>query len=347
MVKLADIAKVLDLNVSVISRALNPNPDKNAVVKKETAELIRKTAEEMGYVPNRQAAFLGKGKGATIFCYLPDVSTRLINDLMFGITAEAGRENFPVNFFFGKNINDFKKFLAHGNRIPHTGLITFPPGKMSDEMKQLFEQYYKKCNNILFLNTISNAPDTEEMFLSIPTLNIDEYYGGVLAGKHLYQCNCDEFLIIGEKRQYGIFEEREKGFTEFLLSEGVEINKISFAEIEVFPFKKGVKYGIFADSDYVALNTYPVFARKNLEIGKDILLVGFDDIFYSRISLPSLTTVHQPTRDEGHAAVKKMINMIFGKTEQSETLKPFLAVRESTGGKRPDPEHPELEECLE
>ena len=125
MVKLADIAKVLNLNVSVVSRALNPNPDKHAVVKKETAELIRKTAAEMGYVPNRQAAFLGKGKGATIFCYLPDVSTRLINDLMFGITEEAGRENFPVNFFFGKNIDDFKNFLHHGKRLPHTGLITY------------------------------------------------------------------------------------------------------------------------------------------------------------------------------------------------------------------------------
>lgn len=347
MVKLADVAKVLNLNVSVVSRALNPNPDKNAVVKKETAELIRKTAKEMGYVPNRQAAFLGKGKGATIFCYFPDVSTRLINDLMFGITEEAGRENFPVNFFFGKNTDDFKNFLHHGKRIPHTGLITFPPSKMSSEMQELFQQYYEKCSNILFLNTISNAPKTEELFSQIPTLNIDEYYGGMLAGKHLIQCKCDEFLIIGEKNQLGIFEERERGFTDFLLSAGVNINKISFAEIEDFPFKKGMKYGIFADSDYVALNTYPVFARKNLEFGKDIFLVGFDDIFYSRISNPSLTTVHQPTREEGHIAVRKMINMIFGKTEQSETLKPFLAVRESTGGNRPDPEHPELESCLE
>ena len=346
MVKLTDIAKALGLNVSVVSRALNPNPDKNAVVKKETAELIRKTAAEMGYVPNRQAAFLGKGRGATIFCYLPDVSTRLINDLMFGITEEAGRENFPVNFFFGKNIDDFKKFLHHGKRLPHTGLITFPPGKMSSEMQELFQQYYEKCSNILFLNTISNAPNTAEIFTDIPTLNIDDCYGGMLAGKHLMQCKCDEFLMIGEVRQRAIFAERERGFAEYLQANGRESRKISFAEFEVFDFVKGRKYGIFADSDYVALNTYPIFARKNLILGKDIFLVGFDDIFYSRISNPSLTTVHQPTRLEGHVAVRKMINMIFGKTEKSETLKPFLCLRESTGGNRPDPEHLEQEDCL-
>ena len=60
MVRLIDIANELDLNVSVVSRALNPAPDKHAVIKAETRELIRTTAAQMGYRPNRQAAFLKK-----------------------------------------------------------------------------------------------------------------------------------------------------------------------------------------------------------------------------------------------------------------------------------------------
>ncbi len=345
MVKLADIAKVLDLDVSVISRALNPNPDKNAVVKKETAELIRKTAAEMGYVPNRQAAFLGKGKGATIFCYLPDVSTRLINDLMFGITEAASENNFPINFFFGKNSSDFDDLITLGSKIPHTGLITFPPNKMSDKMRQSFLKYYEKCGNILFLNTFSNAPlDDDDIFASIPTLNIDEYHGGLLVAEHLYLQQCEEFIIIGDYFSGTIFRMREEGFQNYLAEKGIACKKISPDDFENFVFEKGKKYGFFADSDYIALNAYPVFARKNINIGTDVKIIGFDDIFYSRISNPSLTTVHQPTRQEGHIAVRKMINMIFDKSEKSETLKPFLMVRESTGGRRPDPEHHELEE---
>jgi DNA-binding LacI/PurR family transcriptional regulator len=173
--------------------------------KKKLLNSFAKPLQKWDMFPTGKPLFSAKVRGATIFCYLPDVSTRLINDLMFRITEEAVRENFPVNFFFGKNTDDFKKFLAHGNRIPHTGLITFPPGKMSAEMKELFQQYYEKCSNILFLNTVSNAPNTAEMFADIPTLNIDEYYGGMLAGKHLRQCDCDEFLIIGEQNQLGIF----------------------------------------------------------------------------------------------------------------------------------------------
>lgn len=346
MIKLADIARKLDLDISVVSRALNPNPDKNAVVKKETAELIRRTAKEMGYVPNRQAAFLGKGKGATIFCYLPDVSTRLINDLMFGITEAASKENFPINFFLGKNSQDFDDFLVHGNRIPHTGLITFPPSKMSGKMLEAFKTYYEKCGNILFLNTFSNAVPSDIIFDTIPTLNIDEYHGGVLAAEHLLLNGCDEFIIVGETTQAQIFDMRNNGFIDYLASKNIKCIRITPAEMDKFEIKSDKKYGFFANSDYIALNMYPFFARKNMEIGKNIKLIGFDDIFYSRISKPSLTTVHQPTRIEGHVAVRKMINMVFGKKEDSETLKPFLMVRESTGGNRPDPEHPEKEKIV-
>ena len=160
------------------------------------------------------------------------------------------------------------------------------------------------------------------------------------------ECECDVFLILGDESQLGIFFEREKGFVDFLNSKGCKVRKISFEEFEKFDFEKGIKYGIFADSDYIALNTYSVLAKKNIKLRENVCLVGFDDIFFSRISLPSLTTVHQPTREEGHIAVRKMINMIFGKLENSEVIKPFLRIRESTCGTRPDPEYPEREECL-
>ena len=66
-------------------------------------------------------------------------------------------------------------------------------------------------------------------------------------------------------------------------------------------------------------------------------LVSFDDHNQCVFSIPSLSSVHQPTREEGRRAVEKLINMIFGKKELDETIKPYLMVRESSGGKRPVP----------
>lgn len=346
MVKLADIAKELGISLSVVSRALSDQPDKHAVIKKSTAERIRSYAHAVGYQPNRQASFLGKGKCATIFCFLPDTPTRLINDLMFGIAETACGENFPVNFFMGRDSADFDKFLLHSKQNDHSGLITLPPGKMSARVFESFCEYHSQGGKVLFLNTISNTPPGRnfEAFREVPCLNIDEYYGGQLAAAHLLECHCDEFFVLTD--QETIFQTREKGYVEYLAAKGIPVHSVGIEALTKHPLTAGKRFGFFSDSDYMALNMYPIFAARKLKIGEKVLICGFDDIFYSRVSMPSLTTIHQPTRLEGKIAVQKLVSMIYGEQAKDELLKPFLVKRESTGGSRPDPEYPEREETI-
>ena len=58
MTSLKDIAQELGLSVSVVSRALNPNPDANARIAPHTLRLISETAARNIYV------WLGKQLGA-------------------------------------------------------------------------------------------------------------------------------------------------------------------------------------------------------------------------------------------------------------------------------------------
>lgn len=347
MVKLADIAKELGLSLSVVSRALSDKPDKHAVIKKETAERIRAYAKKAGYQPNRQASFLGKGKCATIFCYLPDAPTRLTNDLMFGISEEACAENFPVNFFLGRNVQDFDKFLLHSKGNAHSGLLTLPPGNMPERAYRSFCEYYRNGGKVLFLNTISNTPVLPEDpdFHDIPTLNIDEFFGGQLAAEHLMGFDCDAYYLVTLGLNH-IYETREKGFLSVFADKGIPVRTVHAEKVAELDLSKNKRYAFFADSDYVALDLYLVFAKKNMDIGKNIFLCGFDDIFYSRIAHPSLTTIHQPTRQEGRRAVQKLIGMIYGKETRNELMEPYLFHRETTDGSRPDPAFPEKEKRI-
>ncbi len=194
-VKLGEIASHLGLSISVVSRALSINPDKYAVVKKETAERVREYAREIGYQPNRQASFLSKGGSATIFCFLHDTPTRLANDLMLGIAEAASSQNFPINFFFGRNAKDFENFIMYSNRNEHSGLLSMPPPSMSDAIARKFSEYYANYGKALFINTISNTLDEGimEKFSNVPHLNIDEFYGGQLAAEHIISCACDSY----------------------------------------------------------------------------------------------------------------------------------------------------------
>lgn len=334
MVSLADIAREVKMNVSVVSRALNPNPDRHAVVKKETREMIREVARKMGYVPNRTASFNGRKSSATIFCFLPRNADRLTADLMFGIVQAAGAENFPLNFFRGDSPGDFAEFIEAINHREHSGLLTYPAHALDGEMRSMLKKYHEKRKTILMLNVQSNCVHgcPEEEFMDIPQLGIDEYYGGELAAKHLIDQGCTRFYCT--RLLPSVMRPRLEGFSETLKRAGFEVSGFlqspeDFKKLSGTPH---IRTGIYADRDIQALNAITLMARYGIIPGeKNVLLVGNDDKQQSRFSIPTLSTIHQPSCEEGRLAVQKLIRIIYGQREENELLKPHLIVRQSSG----------------
>ncbi len=332
MVRLIDIANELDLNVSVVSRALNPAPDKHAVIKAETRELIRTTAAKMGYRPNRQAAFLKKGGDATLLCYLPGSADRLVADLMFGISEAAAREGFPLTFFNGNNTEDFSRFLEQATRNAHSGLLTYPPGKMDDTARQAFDKYLEQGGKVLVLNAVSNSIKNKFNIVhpNLVRLDVDDAYGATLAAKHLFDQDC-KVVRYAENYQF-----RSESFANCARRLDMDCAPLDWDELPKL-VKKHPPVGIFATRDADGFNILNKLTAMNIKIGSEVHLVSFDDHNQCVFSIPSLSSVHQPTREEGRRAVEKLINMIFGKKEVDETIKPYLMVRESSGGSRPEP----------
>ena len=89
-----------------------------------------------------------------------------------------------------------------------------------------------------------------------------------------------------------------------------------------------------------------LLGERGWKAGKDYFLIGHDNQFLTARMSVSLSTVHQPTREEGILAVQKVIRLTEGNTVEDELLNPWLVIRESSGGKRPDLEKPQLDEIL-
>ena len=336
MVSLSDIARAVGFNVSVVSRALSPNPDSHAIVRKETRELIRETARRMGYVPNRQASFGRKRRSATILCLMPAYGDRLVADLMFGIAQAAAKENFPVNFYHGQNPGELHSFLQSADALQHSGLIAFPTQILREEMTQ-FLDYQKENKNLLLLNVASSVQDKgldEAAFAGITQVGIDDEFGGMLAANHLIACGCTRFFMTKfTSRPYHL---RYKGFRDAVEKAGFKMegfleNTDDYRAVS----QCGQKVGVYSERDRQAFNDLIFFARHQVVPGEgNVLLVGNDDKQQAHYCVPTLTTVHQPSLEEGILAVEKLIQLIFGQPVTSETLKPFLCVRQSTGNHR-------------
>lgn len=72
--------------------------------------------------------------------------------------------------------------------------------------------------------------------------------------------------------------------------------------------------------------------KKGMSIPKDFSLVGYDDIFFSKILESPLTAIRQPVYHMGRKSASMLMNMIEKKefTQVTEIFVPELIVRNST-----------------
>ena len=87
----------------------------------------------------------------------------------------------------------------------------------------------------------------------------------------------------------------------------------------------------------MALGLIHAFREAGLDVPRDVSIVGFDDIRFSRYTDPPLTTVAQPVEDFASAAWRLlMLRLSAGeKGVERVELPCTLRVRESTGPARP------------
>ena len=90
---------------------------------------------------------------------------------------------------------------------------------------------------------------------------------------------------------------------------------------------------IFSISDMIAIGAMNYAIPNNINVGKDVLFFGFDDIQYSKIFVPHLSTVQQPCFMQGKLVVEKLIeNMKAEVRDKSIYMLPHsLVLRETTG----------------
>ena len=72
------------------------------------------------------------------------------------------------------------------------------------------------------------------------------------------------------------------------------------------------KTALFFLSDIYALEAISCFVDKEIQIPQEIGIAGYDDISYSKISNPRLTTVRQDVNEKAKLAVDLLLRQIEG-----------------------------------
>lgn len=183
-----------------------------------------------------------------------------------------------------------------------------------------------------------------EASVPLPSVRTTDRAGGAAAAEHLHACGARRFAVIAGIPSYRYGRNRVEGFRSALdaVVPGAEC-RVAYADWSAQDARRATAQvltalpgdgpiGLFACSDEMAAGAYRAIADAGLRIPRDVLVVGFDDVRGARWLHPPLTTIHQPIRQMGAAAVGLLVRMAAGETVAPEpiTFPTELVARGST-----------------
>jgi LacI family transcriptional regulator len=328
-----DIARMLNLSASTVSRALNNNP----VISESTRKLIIKKAQELGYQPNIMAANLRTRRTNTIGVILPLINRHFFSSFVSGVEEVAYREGFAVaisqsNDDFEKETRIAQTFFA--NRVD--GLIV-SLGMQTASFDHL-KVFAERGVPLAFFDRVPEEIDAHKIV-------VDDYRGGYMATQHLLEQGAIRVAHIGGPLNLMIYRNRHKGYTDALAEAGIEMdnslvihNQLTRDDgtnaVQTLMQIRNPPDAIFCANDTTALSTILYLREKGIKVPGEVLVVGFSNEPFSEVVTPSISTIRQPGIEMGRKTAELLIEQIHdtGKIPGYKTIvmPTELIVRESS-----------------
>ncbi|MCL5070693.1 MAG: LacI family transcriptional regulator [Actinobacteria bacterium] len=332
MVNIYDVAKKSNVSIATVSRVINNN--KGVSVK--TREKVLTVTKELNYDINIIAKSLVTKKTGTIGVIIPDITTMFFSMIVRGI-EDFSREN-NLNLIIGNSDNDVNKelyYLNEFNKRNVDGIIISCTERKKEQNKHIITLLEKQKPLVLIDRYI---PDIYSSY--VITNNIR---GGYLAARHLIEQGHKKIALINGPKTISICTERKVGFikalNEFNLNFDKKLEffgdldaKSGYEIMEKIHNSKNKVTAIFAICDLIAIGALKYLKDKKLLIPDDYAVVGFDNLPYSFLLKPNLTTIEQQKYLMGNKAANILIKNILNNTNNIEQiiLEPKLIIREST-----------------
>jgi LacI family transcriptional regulator, galactose operon repressor len=328
-ITIKDVARESGVNISTVSRALNNGYGVN----RQTRELVMSVAARLNYRPNRVARGLVTGRSHSLALLLSDIRNPFFAELARG--AEDAARTANCDLILCNSDLDGAKQMQYVQSLVEKRVDGILMNSVSALTRAQRDQLAAAGVPVVLLN----RPSSSGPFSIVCA---DNEAGGALAAQHLLNLGHTTIAHITGPRQHGNLSDRARGFLRVLQSARPPIKPVLLrgtfnfsggAELAAKVIERHPKVtAIFAANDVMAFGAARTAIERGLKIPDDLSLVGFDNIEFSSIVHPPLTTVHQPKYEMGQAAVEILLRMARshnGQTPEHRRLGVKLIERQS------------------
>ena len=322
-----DVAKLAGVSVATVSRVMN----RLGGVKPVTENKILQAMEELRYVPNVLARSVASQKTHLISMIIPDIQNPFFSAVYSGASQVA--RNLSYTILLGDSGDDIE---------------------LEEELLRTTLEH--RASGVI-LTAVNESPQWRERIdLDIPVCLVDRELQGI---------NCDKVLIDNKSGAYeatrllinsghqriGIISgpldstpgrARFEGYRQCLRDMGFPLEE-KFIKVGDFREGSGYRLGmellvgqdrpsaILSCNNLMTMGMLEAVNATGIQIGKDIGIVGFDDIPIATLMNPKLTVVSRPVREMGEWAARLLLERIENpdKPTREILMTPHLIIRGS------------------
>lgn len=334
-----DVAALAGVGRTSVSRVLNNGANISSTLR----EKVNRAVKALNFEVNQQARSLARGSSRTFAMVIASDFDNEPNSY-YSSAIELGALRVCIDNGYQlhtHNINQnsdgfalkIKEILERNN---YDGVIITPPFSDHLDIVKMIQQleYPLVC--------ISAGPSTNRAAASI---GIDDEAAGYEITKVLLEKGHRDFAYIQGLEMHVSAERRYAGFLRAIEEFEIDRSRL-IVKRGNFTFKSGIEnaQAIFESeklpsalvcaNDDMAAGALLAAHKVGLKIPEQVSITGFDDTPVSQIVWPPLTTVHQPLKTFGSAAVNMLFEQI-GKPQQNSFVPLFaefeIIERDSAG----------------
>jgi LacI family transcriptional regulator len=309
--KLADIAAAAEVTVPTVSKVLNGRSDVSERTRARVLELL----EAAGYERRPAEA---AGPVGLVDLVMDGVEGSWATRVLGGAEQAAAEAGCDVVVLSAREVRAGRdwvdRLVARGSTGAVLALVDPAPAQRARLAAA-------------GVRLVALDPGVEPAS-GLPSVGATNWAGGYAAVHHLLGLGHTRIAALGGREDQLNSRARLDGYRSALASAGVRA-RASWVRYSDWSRAEGARQAaallrvrepptaVFACSDHLARGVYQAAADLGLSIPGDLSVVGFDDLPEASWLTPALTTVRQPVREMAAEAVRLLLRLRSGRTEEA------------------------------
>lgn len=298
-----DVAKMAGVSPSTVSRVINNSAYVNNEKKKKVFEII----EELNYRPDFSGKSLKKGNTNIIAVVLPNLYNPYYAKLSQSLERYVNKNNYLMLLALSNDKKELeKKYLEEFTYGIADGIILIP-SKDTIHIKEINKNF-----PIVIINR------EVELFNHVTLDNEKAAYNSV---EYLIKKGHEKIICYIGDITNPIYKLRKQGCIKAFVDNNIEYDETNFIEnitdvglayktTNIILDSGNHPTAIFSTMDLLVSGIYSSITEHELNIPKDISVMGFDNNLFTENFIPPLTTYNHPTDLTAQHAIELVVNQI-------------------------------------